>query len=694
MAGEQVEQEFLYEGVRADGENIWLEARVSPLYENGKIVGTLSFEQNVTERKKAEELLKHNEEKYRTLFEANIDGISIFFANPDNSLSNFVEVNDAAANMLGYTRREFLQLSPIDLEDIVDQKIILDRQMKLMKKGFINFVTELNHKDGSKRTVDMTTNAIRFDNRFALMNIVRDITEKKKAEEILVQYSKQLKEAMELGRLSWWELDCISNIVTFDMSTIISFDIEINGTTLFTDFLALVHPDDREPMIQTMSRHMLGETDYFKFEYRINTSYGDYKWLYDVARVTKRDDSGNPLTIAGMVMDISERKRFEQDIIEARDKAEQNDKLKTSFLQNISHEIRTPLNGILGFSALLKESDDIDPEERNEYIDIIISSSIRLLGIIDDVLEMSRLSSGIIKCHNTEFSIDEIIKYFSQVYSSKIQYKNLKFIITATPESKTQTILMDKDKLFQILTNLFNNAIKFTSHGEIEFAISMKNSNLVLAVRDTGIGIIEEYIGNIFDRFWQYEAFSRTTYGGTGLGLSISKELANTIDVEIGVNSQYGSGSTFSIIIPGKYIMNNPDDKPVNETSEKSTIDLSDKSILVVEDEVTNYIYLEKLLDREKAEIFWVENGLDAVEIAKRMDFDLILMDIKLPIMDGIEATRQIKQFKPNMVIVAQTAYTTPEDRTRALKAGCDDFISKPMRKDDLYKILKSALKQ
>ncbi len=708
MDGEPVEQEFQYEGVRSDGTLIWLEARVSPLYENGRIIGTLSLEQNITERKKAEELLKHNEEKYRTLFEANVDGISIFFANADNSISNFVEVNESAAKMLGYTREEFLQLSPLDLEEIDDEKIILERQMKLMQNGFINFETELKHKDGSISTVDMITNAIRFDNRFALMNIVRDITEKKKAEEFLSQHRAELKAIYDFSPVMMCVVNADRRIVfanpAFTELTGTPEDLLIGGHAcgVFGCINALDDPRgcgfgnncQNCKLKSAMEDTLKNATGHLNIEHTTTLVANGKAREVSLLGSTAYIERNNQPHLILCLHDISERKQAEQELMLAKDKAEQNDKLKTSFLQNISHEIRTPLNGIMGFSSLLKDSDDIDKEERNEYIDIITSSSNRLLGIINDVLEMSRLSSGLIKCHNSAIKIDEIIKYYGSVYASKIQSKDLKFIITATPDSKTLTILLDKDKLYQILSNLFNNAIKFTKQGEIEFAISIKNDNLVLSIRDTGIGIIEEYIDKIFDRFWQYEAFSRTSFGGTGLGLSISKEIANIIDVEIEVNSLYGSGSTFSIIIPGKYIMNNQDDKHADDTSANSTIDLSDKTILVVEDEVTNYIYLEKLLEKEKAEIFWVENGLDAVDIAKNMDFDLILMDIKLPIMDGIEATRLIKQFKPNMVIVAQTAYTTPEDREKALSAGCDDFISKPMRKEDLYKILKSALKQ
>jgi PAS domain S-box-containing protein len=394
------------------------------------------------------------------------------------------------------------------------------------------------------------------------------------------------------------------------------------------------------------------------------------------------------IRIWGTQVDITERKRYQREIIEAKEKAEQSDKLKTSFLQNMSHEIRTPLNGIMGFSTLLLDFENLTNSERNEYIELILSSSNRLLGIVDDVLHISRIDTGLLKINNSTFQLQEVFQYYYSLYYEKTSAKNLDLKINFPEDCKNLAITTDKDKLYQIISNLMNNALKFTENGSIEFGCIKDSDSFSFYIKDTGIGIKQEYLDKIFERFWQYEAFSNKKFGGTGLGLSIIKGLAELLEAEIKVESEYGAGSTFMISFPKSAVTEKNEARTTNPALENYAFDLSNLKVLIVEDEETNYLYLERLLRREKANCTWVKNGADAVDIVERNSFDLILMDLKMPIMDGFEATRRIKNIKPDMPIIAQTAYSHQDEREKALSAGCIDFISKPLKKDVFYKIL------
>ena len=395
----------------------------------------------------------------------------------------------------------------------------------------------------------------------------------------------------------------------------------------------------------------------------------------------------------GIEFDITEQKRIEEELKSAKERAEQSDKLKTSFLQNMSHEIRTPLNGIIGFSTLLKDFDNLTRSEKVEFIELIISSSERLLAIVTDVLEISRIDSGILKVNISEFAISEMVSYLSNLFALKITSKGLNFVTNIPQELKKLRLITDKDKLYQIVSNFITNAIKFTQTGEIDLSLQKVDDGISINIRDTGIGIEEHYKTKIFERFWQYEAFSKNIYGGTGLGLSISKGLADALGLEIKVQSKIDQGSVFSVIIPENLIIKDEFDliagKSVNA---EDSLNLGNLRFLIVEDDDINYRYLSRLLQNQNLQIEWVSNGLKATEIVEKQKFDLIFMDLKMPVMDGFQATKIIKSKYPDIPVIAQTAYSQPEEVSRAKDAGCDGFISKPINPKDFFDIIKKVL--
>ncbi|PKP52633.1 MAG: hypothetical protein CVT92_07830 [Bacteroidetes bacterium HGW-Bacteroidetes-1] len=401
------------------------------------------------------------------------------------------------------------------------------------------------------------------------------------------------------------------------------------------------------------------------------------------------DSNGQLIAFEGIARDITENKRAEDELISAKLKAEQSDKLKTSFLQNMSHEIRTPLNGIMGFSEILKDFEDLTNEEKTTAIDIILNSSERLLGIVDNVLEMSRIDSSSLKVNRSTFSLSDSFKYFHTLYHIKAESKGLRFITNMPKDLGFVNLNVDKDKLFQIITNFINNAIKFTHHGEIELSARKSNKGLFIHVKDTGIGIEEKYLENIFERFWQAEAFSREFYGGNGLGLSISKGLAELLGLDISVQSKVDSGSVFSIFIPAKDNITIWGETGSNyEVNESNNININHLKILIAEDVESNFQYLEHILLKEKIKFVWVKNGEEAVNQVKSERFDVVLMDLKMPVMSGFEATKIIKTLYPDLTVIAQTAYAQPEDEKLIRECGCDDYIKKPIRKSDLLALL------
>lgn len=374
------------------------------------------------------------------------------------------------------------------------------------------------------------------------------------------------------------------------------------------------------------------------------------------------------------------------ELILAKEKAEKSDELKTRFLHNLSHEIRTPMNGIIGFSELLSDS-SLSKESQIYYINIIKNSSKQLLRIINDIVDISELETKQVTPHNEMFNANEMLMELFSVFNLKASERNIAFYIKKDVEDNNSNIITDKTRVIKILSNLIENSLKYTVEGFVEVGVFKENENICFFVKDTGIGIDPKNKDLIFERFRQEDKENKF-YEGLGLGLSIAKENAQLLNGDLTFASEKGKGTTFKLSIP--YIKAKPDAS--TKKNIPTILKQKEVKILIAEDEEVNYLYIETILKdqaKDNYKIIHAKNGKESVDMFKSDgDIDMVLMDIKMPVMDGYEATKNIKALNKNIPVIAQTAYSSSYERKMAKQNGCDDFISKPINKNDFYKLI------
>jgi len=367
----------------------------------------------------------------------------------------------------------------------------------------------------------------------------------------------------------------------------------------------------------------------------------------------------------------------------AEKKAVESDRLKTAFLQNISHEFRTPMNGIIGFAGLLKE-EGLTTEQKREYIETINSSSNRLLNLVNQILDISLIETGSSQVLKQTVLLNTLMAEIHDNWAPLIK-KEVIFTLSKGLNDQSASIFTDEYKLKQILNNLVGNAVKFTESGHIRLGYSLRKNELEFYIEDTGSGIPIEQHSEIFKPFRKSEPEKSRFHEGAGVGLAICKGNLDLLNGKIQLQSAPGTGSIFRFTIPYDPVLL---DKSTNQPS-NSTPSLEGLKVLVAEDELINFSYIEELLEGTGIEIHHALNGQVAVELCKKnKNYDLVLMDIRMPVMNGYEATRLIKELRPELPVIAQTAYITIEERHKAIEVGFDAFISKPFLKEELLEAM------
>jgi len=416
---------------------------------------------------------------------------------------------------------------------------------------------------------------------------------------------------------------------------------------------------------------------------------------YDDINAYDYDDLEMLEFVSSQVSILIERKKVEQEIRTALEKAKESERLKSTFLATMSHELRTPLNAVIGFSEMLQE--DLDNPKAREFGSIINKSGLNLLSIIEDIFEITLIESGEVKFVKSEFDLkslmDEII-ILVKAEQLKTGKDNLELIYKPVLWECDIILNTDKSKIKQILVNLLKNALKFTFEGSVEFSIEkveLKGIQFIkFHVKDTGIGIREEDKEIIFENFRQVDDTNTRLFGGTGIGLSVAKKYTNLIGGDIWVESTLDKGSTFFFTVP----YSDPQIKPIEQVPDDiNSLKFSGKTILIAEDEISNYELLTFYLENLEVKTLWAKDGEEAVALCEsNSSIDLILMDIKMPKVSGLDATSIIRKTHPELPIIAQTAFALPGDDQKAYDAGCNDYIGKPIRRKDLYKLLSKYL--
>ncbi len=426
----------------------------------------------------------------------------------------------------------------------------------------------------------------------------------------------------------------------------------------------------------------------------------DGELYWELASISPIKDENQKIThFVYIKEDITSRIKMERDLIAAKIKAEESDKLKTAFLANMSHEIRTPMNAIIGFAEMLHE-EDYTPEEHTKFTNLIGENGRKLLAIIDDIIDIAKIESGQLKISAQRCSANKILfdnYYVLRELKTKLGKEQLEIRTSQNTPDENLQFISDPQRINQVITNLLSNALKYTYSGFIELGYKIANhdarKNICFYVKDSGIGIPSAKSEIIFDRFRQVEENHTRITGGAGLGLAISKNIARLMGGDISVESEYGKGSTFSFSIPFKEVKTEGSYEQSSPVIRENP-NWAGHEILIAEDEDSNYQLLDVMLRKSRVKVLRAYNGKEAVELIRSgRDFDLVLMDVRMPVMNGYEATAAIKEINPNLPVIAQTAFALSGDREISLSAGCDDYLSKPIKSEELYRIMSKFLR-
>jgi PAS domain S-box-containing protein len=643
---------------------------------------------DISERLEAEEQLRQNEIRFRSLFENMGNNVAIFEVMDDGKDFIFKNFNSAAEKLEKVHRTEIIGKSAALVFPTLVEYKLLESFRKVWKTGEPES-TPIIVYDNDGMILSWTENFIYKLPSNEIVVIYDDITERKKAEYDLLKTKERYRIATKETMVAVWERNLENNKGHADpvLFEILGYPIpEVEDS--FSVWKNYIHPEDLAEILKQNKELKDGKIKEINIKFRATHKNGNIRWFVDKG-VALRNESGKAIKLIGTISDITQQQKIEEQLILAKEKAEEADNLKSTFLANMSHEIRTPMNGILGFSDLLR-SEETTEQERKNYIEIIYQSGKQLLNIINDILDISKIEVGQIQINQENCSLNEILDELSGLLKPKtIDKKDLKLQVHKELSDSESFVITDGFRVRQILTNLINNAIKFTTTGYVEFGyfidpvdehLEDNQAFIQFFIKDTGIGIPESKREIIFDRFRQSDESHTRKFGGTGLGLAISKGFVELLGGKIWHESMEKSGSTFYFTIP--YIAGEPGTIQKIEAKLSSKYQWKNRTILVVEDDETSYKYLYKILRKAGLQILRAVSGYEAITLCdSQRHINMVLMDIQLPGLNGYQATQRIKEIRPELPIIAQTAHAMPEDKQKSLDAGCDDYISKPIKR-------------
>jgi PAS domain S-box-containing protein len=638
---------------------------------------------DITKRKRAEEALAESEIKYRQLVSQSPDGIFIV-----DLSGKFLSVNASICNSLKYTEEELLSIKLLDIVPEKYHSLHKQRFLAIMNGATLTSDAEYEviGKDGIAHFVEVLSVPYLKGKEIAgFQGIARDITERKNAEKIIRESEVKYRRIFENVQDLYYETCMEGKILEVSPSIEILSEGQYRRDDLIGKSIFDFYSEKEERAALLLQLKEKGTVS--DFEITLKNRDGS-KVPCSLSSKVSFDENGHPDKIIGSMRNITERKNALEKLMLAKEKAEESDRLKTAFLHNISHEIRTPMNAIVGFSALLTEP-GLDEASMTSFIDTITQSSNQLLAIISDIIEISNIEAGILKSSKDEIRVNLVFQRLFDQFYPKAAENGITFKKeTPLPDNKA-IIQSDNTKFIQILTNLLSNAFKFTSNGTIEFGYVINDRFINFYVSDTGIGIPEDQYLRIFDRFYQVEHMMARHFEGTGLGLSISKAFVELLGGKIWVDSELGKGSVFYFTLPFNTAETH---LPDTSTRLQETTFFKKASILIAEDDENNFSLIVKFLAYPNLTLIRARNGVEAVKYCESgQPVDLVLMDLKMPEMDGYEATKKIKGILPELPVIAQTAFVT--DNEKIYNSGCIDIITKPFSRRSLLEKIEKYLK-
>lgn len=505
-----------------------------------------------------------------------------------------------------------------------------------------------------------------------------DSTELHKAQQKLSATNNKLAMALDVANIVPWKWDLRSKTILCDINRPIELstnDKDVNEEQLAvpdSQYFSKIFKEDRKRVEKAYDDLIEGRSDKVREEYRVinvQNNIHRIEWVEAQAAVETRDENGKPLTLVGSSLVITTRKKMEMELTTARDRAEESNRLKSAFLANMSHEIRTPLNAIVGFSGILASTDE--EEEKQEYVSIIENNNTLLLQLISDILDLSKIEAGTLEFQYSNIDLNKMLNELTS--SLQLKIKSEKVQLTCHLAEKNCFIHTEKNRLSQLLINLISNAIKFTTEGYIRFGYELRGKEIYFYVSDTGCGIPKDKQKSIFGRFVKLNSFEQ----GTDLGLSICQTLVEHMGGTIGVDSEEGKGSTFWFTLPYKAAIA-VEESIKKEEIQPISIEKNKFTILIAEDNESNYKLFASILKGEY-QLIHAWDGQEAVEMFKQYNPQIILMDINMPVMDGYEATKEIRKYSAKVPIIAITAFAYASDEQRVMESGFDGYMPKPI---------------
>lgn len=692
--GETKEYKVEFRQITKTGKYLWI-LSVGKIVEydlDGSPLRMLGTHTDIDELKISQQKLAESRERFKLATQASNIGIWDW-----NLTNNNVYYSSTWKSQVGYDPEEiensfetWQQLLHPDDYEIMHQNLMeyLSHPVKYFEAEF-----RMKHKRGHYVWIYNRASSVKDRNNkvVRMFGAHTDITSHKESQEKINTISQRLTVATRSAEIGIWELDLKTNNLYWDDEMFKIYGVSKDSFNAnFNTWENALHPSDKENTLKAFNLALQGVSN-FNTTFHIVKQNHEIRCIHAQAIITYAND-GSPEKMIGVNWDITKDEDIKTELINAKEKAEVANVHKNNFLANMSHEIRTPMNGIIGFAELLKD-DDTTSAQKDMYLHIINNNSQALLSLIDDIIDISKIEANEISIYKEPVNINELIIQLETEYNETKKSRNrtnVSFESNTDAKLNDVFIYTDKLRLRQILVNLLNNSLKFTEKGKIKFGYKLTNKNIEFYVNDDGIGIPKDKATEIFDRFYRLDTKDHRKYSGTGLGLAISKGLTNLLGGNIWVNPSIKKGASIHFTIPNKIInAHKTEVQKLNFNEQRNH--LNGLTALLVEDQENIFTFFKEALDKTGMDIIWVENGEDAVEKYKEMsqNINIVLMDINLPGMNGIEATKHILKYDPAAIIIAQTAYAMHEELDSCLKAGCIDYITKPIKPAELIEKIK-----